>query len=74
MNDKQINPNLKPKKIVWISCRANEDCPGKQAEILTIRSNSPTGKTQIGSFGAAQAGQFVRYRCLTCNGVFTITT
>ena len=58
-------PRKKPKdpmagKVVWISCRARAGCEGKQAKI-TMRFKLPQGGTSI------------RYRCLTCNGVFVVT-
>ena len=69
-----MDGDKKTEQTVWISCRANEECPGQQAKIVSIRSNAPIGRVAIGSFEAAQGGQTIRYRCLNCNGVFTITS
>ena len=69
-----IDKQTEPKKTVWISCRANEKCPGNQAENISSRTNRPVGAISIGSFNAEQGGTFTRYRCLTCKGVFQITT
>jgi len=59
-------------KIVWIACRATPECPGTQAALLSVRDNSPVGA--MGAFNAAQGGKTTRYRCLTCKGIFLITT
>lgn len=46
---------------VWFPCRAKEDCPGRQSRLL-LRVKNPGG------------GSVLRYRCLTCKRVFSITT
>jgi len=63
MNQPNSPPIAPPKKIEWISCRASEACEGKQAYCTLIFRK---GLLQGG-------GTTRRYRCTTCNGVFTIT-
>lgn len=70
--DEQRNPV--PVKTVWFACRATEGCTGNQAVLLSSRSNAPVGRIAVGSFEAAQGGSTSRYRCATCNQIFTITT
>lgn len=54
MADKQIGTT------VWISCRAKQGCPGRQA-VLKMKSKLPQGGTAI------------RYTCTVCKGSFHIT-
>ena len=61
--NQQQKPVVPPKKIVWMSCRASEACEGNHA-YCTLIFRTPL--TQGG--GTAR-----RYRCTTCNGVFTIS-
>jgi len=57
---------------VWIACRAKEGCPGNYAEMIHIRTQpTPTG---LGQFNASAGGRWVRYRCCTCHGIFTISS
>jgi len=60
-------------KKVWIACRAKEGCPGTYAEIIMVR-NQAGGPGTIGAFNASMGGRFVRYRCLTCGGIFSISS
>ncbi len=46
---------------VWFPCRAKEDCPGKQSRLI-LQSKKPGG------------GSLLRYRCLTCKRVFSLST
>ena len=46
---------------VWISCRAKEGCSGKNARLI-LKQKNPGG------------GAILRYRCLTCNRTFSIST
>jgi hypothetical protein len=46
---------------VWFSCRAKEGCSGKQARLL-LRVKKPGG------------GALLRYRCLTCKQIFSLST
>lgn len=68
------NRNPIPPTTVWMSCRATPECEGKQSLVLSSRPNIPIGRITIGSFDAAQGGSSTRYRCLTCNQEFTIST
>lgn len=60
------------KKIVWIKCRAHENCTGNQAVVVFSRSNNPV--SQDGGFDPVSGGRAVRYRCLTCNKTFHINS
>jgi hypothetical protein len=55
-------------KVVWIACRAHENCPGNHAVMLSTRTVPPAP----GQFIPTQGARSVRYRCTTCNGVFSI--
>jgi len=46
---------------VWFPCRAKEDCAGRSSRLL-LKVKKPGG------------GAVLRYRCLTCNRIFSITT
>jgi|19_taG_2_1085344.scaffolds.fasta_scaffold281898_1 hypothetical protein len=49
---------------VTMNCRAKPDvCPGKQAKITVVQRR---GLLEGG-------GMWIRYRCLTCNGVWSLT-
>jgi len=56
----QIKPIVPPKEIVWMSCRAG--CGGNQAYVSMIF------RTPLASGG----GTVYRYRCTSCNGVWTV--
>lgn len=58
----QIKRVVPPKEIVWMKCRVSENCPGNQA-YLTMLTKNPL---------VNGGGTFYRYRCTTCNGVWTI--
>lgn len=66
----------KEKQVVWIRCRAQEDdrCSGNQAEIVFSKSV----QNQLAAYGEHHldlgGGRMTRYRCQTCNGIFTIST
>lgn len=46
---------------LWFACRVKEDCPGRKARLL-LRVKKPGG------------GALLRYRCLTCNKTYSIST
>ena len=54
-----LQPDTRPKKIVWVACRATKGCTGKQSEQV---SHTPT---QLG-------GHITRYKCTTCEKQFQI--
>lgn len=64
-------PTNEPKK-VWIACRAKKGCTGNYAVIVFQQNNNLA--PGLGQFNVASGGRMIRYRCCTCNGVFTITT
>jgi len=47
-------------KTVWVNCRAKASCEGHESKITM-------------KFKLQNGGNSIRYRCLTCNGVFHIT-
>lgn len=51
-----------PKKIVWISCRAEGSCEGKESVLLTSEKT-----------GNQNAVNLVRYRCMSCGKVFSVS-
>lgn len=53
-------------KVVEISCRATENCPGRQAEIVHVHNHEDIA-------GLETTSRTIRYRCLTCNKSFTVT-
>ena len=57
---------------VWIACRSKEGCTGNYAEMIHVRIQNPT--PGMGQFEVAAGGKVIRYRCVTCGGVFTIST
>ena len=60
------------KPLVWIACRATENCPGMQAEITRIRSHAEGLK--VGEFEPTMGGKTTHYRCSTCHRDFHIAT
>ena len=63
-NTPQNKPVVPEKKIIWMKCRASEACDGNQAYATMIFARP----------FVQGGGKTVRYRCLKCNGVFSITT
>jgi hypothetical protein len=53
--------NTKPKRKVWVACRATHGCEGQQCEVAWEKK-SPGG------------GRNIRYKCLTCGGAFHTNT
>jgi len=53
------------KKIVWITCRANEKCPGRKAEISFARAVG-------GALDSDTSGRLIRYKCCTCGQSFHV--
>jgi hypothetical protein len=66
-NQNQPEPE---KRVVWIKCRAHENCEGNQAEVVFERPSNPV--TQEGGFEPNAGGRAIRYRCLTCRRTFHI--
>lgn len=46
---------------VWFPCRAKQDCPGKHSRLI-LKIKTPGG------------GSLLRYRCLTCKKIFSLST
>lgn len=46
-------------EIVWVSCRGNKNCEGKQSKLISVRS--------IGA-----GSKVLRYRCTSCYRPFQI--
>jgi len=72
------------KKPVHIQCRAEmrdgtKGCGGSQAVITLDLKQKPQTPQGIAGQGASQAfgnmlsGRTLRYKCCSCNGIFTIT-
>jgi len=64
MAGKKIPPKpqkKQPEEIVWMACRADRPCGGKQAKVV-YRKKLPGGGTEA------------RYRCTSCGGSFHIRT
>ncbi len=68
-------------KPVWIACRAHgKGCGGNYAILVSKVSPHPTPNQSIsgqhtigGSFESAVAGRHLRYKCVSCGGLFHIT-